>query len=40
MLLMVQKGIKGGICRATQWYVKRNYKYMKDHDKNKRIFIS
>ena len=34
-LLMVQKGIRGGICDAIHIYVKANNKYMKDHDKNK-----
>ena len=35
MLLMVEKGIRGGICQATLWYVKANNKYMKNYDKNK-----
>ena len=35
MLLMVDKGIKGGICHAIHQYVKTNNKYMKDYDKNK-----
>ena len=35
MLLMVEKGIRGGICTAVQWYAKANNKYMKDYDKNK-----
>ena len=34
-LLMVQKGIRGGICDAIHKYAKANNKYMKDHDKNK-----
>ena len=34
MLLMVQKGIRGGICEATHRYVKANNKYMKNYDKN------
>ena len=34
MLLMVQKGIRGGIFEATHRYVKANNKYMKNHDKN------
>ena len=34
-LLMVQKGIRGGICDAIHIYAKANNKYMKDHDKNK-----
>ena len=35
MLLMVEKGIREGICHAIHRYVKANYKYMKDYDKNK-----
>ena len=35
MLLMVEKGIRGGICTAVHWYAKANNKYMKDYDKNK-----
>ena len=34
MLLIVQKGIRGGICEATHRYVKANNKYMKNYDKN------
>ena len=34
MLLMVEKGIRGGICHAIHSYAKANNKYMKDHDKN------
>ena len=34
MLLMVEKGIRGGICRATHRFAKRNNKYMKNYDKN------
>ena len=34
MLLMVEKGIRGRICRATHRYAKANYKYMKNYDKN------
>ena len=34
-LLMVQKGIRGGICDAIHIYAKANNKYMKDHYKNK-----
>ena len=30
MLLMVEKGIRGGICHATHRYTKANNKYMKD----------
>ena len=35
MLLMVEKGIGGGICHSVYWYAKANNKYMKDYDKNK-----
>ena len=35
MLLMVEKGIRGGICDCIYWYAKPNNKYMKDYDKNK-----
>ena len=35
MLLMVEKGIRGGICHAIHSYVKANNKYLKDYDKNK-----
>ena len=35
MLLMVEKGIRGGICHAIHWYAKANNKYMEDSDKNK-----
>ena len=35
MLLMVEKGIKGGICHSIYRYAKANNKYMKDYDKNK-----
>ena len=34
MLLMIEKGIRGGICHAIHWYVKANNKYMKDHGEN------
>ena len=35
MLLMVEKGIRGGICHSIYRYAKANNKYMKDYDKNK-----
>ena len=35
MSSMVEKGIKGGICRVIHQYMKTNNKYMKDYDKNK-----
>ena len=35
MLLMVEKGIRGGKCHAIHRYPKVNNKYMKDYDRNK-----
>ena len=35
MLVMVEKGIRGGICYAIHRYAKNNNKYMKNYDKNK-----
>ena len=35
MLLMVEKGIRGGICHSVYKYAKANNKYMKNYDKNK-----
>ena len=37
MLLIVEKGIGGGIFQAIHWYGKAKNKYMKDHDKNKEL---
>ena len=34
MLLMIEKGIRGGICQATHSYAKTKNKYMKNYDKN------
>ena len=35
MLLMVEIGIRGGICHAIHRYANANNKYMKNYDKNK-----
>ena len=35
MLLIVEKGIGGGICHAIHRYAKANNKYIKNYDKNK-----
>ena len=40
MLLLVEKGIRGGMCNAVCKYVKANNKYMKNYDKTKEsIFL-
>ena len=39
MLLMVEKGIRGGICQAVHRYVKANNKCMKSYDKNIEYYI-
>ena len=36
MLLMVEEGIRGGICHAVQRYAHANNKYMNDYDKKKK----
>ena len=35
MLLMVENGIRGGICHVMHIYAKANNKYMKNYDENK-----
>ena len=39
MLLMVKKGVRGGMCHSIYRYAKANNKYMRDYDKNKEIII-
>ena len=36
MLIMVEKGISGGIWHSIYRHAKANIKYMKDYDKNKK----
>ena len=35
MLIMVGKGIRGGICHSFYWYAKASQKDIKGYDKNK-----
>ena len=34
MLLMVEEGVRGGICHAIHRYAKANNKYMENYDKD------
>ena len=37
MLVIVEKGIRGGICHAIRRYSKANNKYMKNYNENKEL---
>ena len=37
MLLMVEKGIRGGISPSIYQYAKANNKYMKDYDESREL---
>ena len=37
MSLLVEKGIRGGLCHAIHRYAKENNNYMKNYDKNKEL---
>ena len=34
MLLMIEAGIRGGMCHSVHRYVKANNKYLKNYDKS------
>ena len=40
MFLMIESGIRGGICQPIHRYARVNNKYMKSYDKNKLSIIS
>ena len=40
LLMMVEKGIRGGSCLAVHWYAKASNQYMKSFDKNINSHIS
>ena len=37
MLLMIEKGIRSGICHAIHRYAEANKKRMKEYDKNQKL---
>ena len=39
MLLMIEKGIRQGICHSIYRYAKANNKYMKDYDNKESLYI-
>ena len=39
MLLMVEKGIRGGICHAIHQYAKANNKYIKDYNNKESSYL-